>query len=528
MKKGLIIFLAVLVLIVGVPFGIITYIETQTENVIIQELKKQFITAKSIRFSYLADVLEIQELKGADPTNPQIRFGVEKIVFTKPNVDAFNPETQGHPTVAEEIMAQNITTSYPVSGAVDTAKIGNMRVLGWRQNVGKFLMTFTNAYSEEYFAAAFDCYVKSIVLSDIQAVENVIVPQKTTTKSIILKDISPHKIGSYETINFSSQSYQERVGMTYTDIASITSKSITIPSPAFFASVWETFFKTKPDFSGNEQKLLSSFEKYMGHDFNYALNINKLDVGFIKENKKESFFSFDKFDISTKYEAQDANALKLSINCNDFQCNIGTVDKTQVLEITKAMLQSPVIQANINLDGSFSPKNMLSKISLNLTSQKLGTFKSSWDFVLPWKNYSELATALGADASLESILQATLTKDALISFEDTGFLPRVLLAISTIKNITLEQSALILQDYFDKNLALIKNHLSDENFVALGTCLKTPGTFTSTLNFPKPNSNIAMGMMLLAAPKAMPLKISCKPTEPLLELAKKLQQSIVK
>ncbi len=520
MKKSTTIFLILLVFIITIPFAVIGYIEMSTEKTLSQTLETQHITAKKIEFSFISNTLEISNLYGTDPTNPLITFGAEKIKIKAPNLDAFNPEISGHPTVAEEIVIQNILISYPMTQGQDKVSIAQMRVLGWRQNLGKFFAVLHKKNSEEYFTALLDSYIASIELSGIQSSNTLIATQKSKTQQIILKNISPKNIGLYEIHGLSSDSEQPGVGVFYNDIKKVQIEDFAIPSAKFLASLWKIVANKEMTVANKQTQIFTALAKEVHAENNYSLSLTQPDIGIMRNNKKMRMFFADHFQAAAAYEVDKGFSFALKLN--GLQVDTSLYEGTQIHAITQAMLGSAVIQGDVSTEGIFHTSDKESSFVLQLNGGTLGVLQGRWHMLLPWANFQSFYSALSQNADLFSILQASQTKDLQFTYEDKGLLPRTLLAIAKLNDMPLGQAFPLFENYVDMQSLQLKKYLTEENFNNALNCIKNHGKLQSALTFEKAIPNIAIGIMTLANPQSLPLKVICTPGENILEATQKL------
>lgn len=146
----------------------ISLFEGKIQDSIKKELASNGITCGKIDYSLISDKLLLADVIGnIEIMKMQQQFKVSQVEIDKPSLDALDPAVSGQPLVAKTIVLKNIqqqTKGNQVEGISTTAEV---RIEGWRQNLGKVRQEWEkNPKSEAFFTAALNYSIDSLSLID--------------------------------------------------------------------------------------------------------------------------------------------------------------------------------------------------------------------------------------------------------------------------------------------------------------------------------------------------------------------------
>ncbi len=518
MKKILIALLVLVVLVIAGFIGLMQVGKGEIEKQVTEGLKAQNITAESVKLNGIfGDSLVITKLKGVSP-DTFVNYTVDEIVMKIPNPESFDPATTGYPLVAEETLMKNIAVTYTVNNTPTEIKLASMRVLEWKQNLGKVFQSKAPMFSEEFFAVNNDMYAKSVEIKDLEL--NIASPkQSTKTKNIVMENLTPQSVGSYMATGIEAISENPSLGTVVTKAASTSMGPMKMPPPAFWATMMSVSNKAGVLSSVDEEKVLKAFTDYIGAGVDFDAIVKGFTVDVQQGSQDVPGADIGEIGMKGKYDPTGSKSLSLTIALKDAKFDVAKLDTSpNGVMLHKGLLDGKEAHADFTFDTAINLDSKDSFVAMDFGVRGLGDTKSKVDFVLPWTSFEEAFKEIGGVTGLQKVM----VKDVQLSYADLGLLPRgLVMAASQMKNSP-EVAYEFLSKMVESESAALLQFTNQANVDALKNCVFNPGTLESKLALTKPTSLLELAGVGMQQPQSLPIQVLCKPGKNIVEAAKAL------
>ncbi len=519
MSKRTIIIVLAAVLICAIGFGGVKYMENTVESSVLTSLQKQQISAESVSYNVIDNILEIHALRGPSPILDSGSFSINHIKIIQPNLDALDPAIAGSPLVAEEVIFSDLQAKHTYQGDTYTSSIQSMRVFGWKQNMGKVFAALEQKDMLALAAASLEAYATSVEVQDVHNKNTFMgTTIETSIKSYTIKDLSPKVVGSYLMQGIQSRSTDPNNIRTLSTIDSMEIRSLDMPSPAFMTYIWETVFSGGKNIDPTQSILQKHIHDHFATEIDASFSLKGFAIAYGEIEKEEELGSIDNMSFTINYDAVKATNLTFAINMDKIMLHYAKIGFMDL----EPLLDSPTLTLSTSLKSAIHPNPHASNLAVELGVENLADTKLSMDVILPVDTFSSFFTS--GFSAVQQILTQLQIKKVDLSLADTGILPRKLIEISKRVALPLEQTYDVVKNEVEKEFRFLQTFLTEENQNNLMQCIFTPGTLNTSLELQEPTALMAVSLQAMSNPRSLPVKITCQAGVSVLEKAKKLMQ----
>ncbi len=526
MSKRSTILISCLIALVAIPAIGIYFLEKHTEDTIKQNLEQHNIQVKNVHFSFIKDKLEIQGLSGSIPYAPEGSFSAASITAINPQLEAFSTQTQGHPLVADEVIINDLQTQYTAQQTHYSTQNKSLRILGWKQNVGKVLEAAAQKDLAAYMAAFMDMYVAQLqVTHGISTVKTAQWQNSISVESYTVQDLNPKNIASMEIFGIASQTtMNDQKEKQHTHVEKVQMGPLELPSPAFVTLLTEQAYFTPTPYEAKAEKLLLTHgREYFSTGLNSKIQLSGLSYAHEQANKKSPIFSLDNITLQAHYDALKDTSLRISTQLQGAQVNFEHISPDpQVRKIIQNMLGTQLIDVEASFATELLPTTQTSSVNASFGIKNLGEAKLGIQVILPLQKISQIFSGENTFNTLQKILLTLQLAGIQIHLQDQGLIPRAAISVSKQALISLEEAQVITVASIEKEIRYWKHRVSNTNYANLQQCMEYPGTLKITLAPAEPMALLPIYLMAQNMTTPLPLTITCKPGLPLVEAAKKI------
>ncbi len=523
-QRNLILILIV-VLSVITPLGAAYILEFQAESLVTDILQEQNIKAENVSFDYADDVLEIRNLSGPTPYAPNGTFSIGLVKILVPNPEALEEDVQGHPLVAQEIIIQNLKSTYTMLGEQVTSETEELHIIGWKQNLPQLFAVSDDA--NKFVTAMLNLYVESIETKNSRSTSIMAgVTTESTIKSSSIKNITPQSMGAsvVNDISLVATEKGKEGQKVYTNIASIESGPVDMPAANFINFLLSSIEanQSNPFEGSKETELVQHLRNYFANGTKPAMTVKGITVTAEDKGEKKEIFALGNVDFQAQYDAIKAKDLTFSFNAQDISVNINLLglDKDQSM-LAKNLLASETLHINTDMQGNFKATSTENELSASFGVKGLGDITLDFELILPLKSFAPIFASKGMEG-LETFLSKLLVAKASLSYKDAGLTPRLLIEVSKRASFSLEEAYAVSIPMVEKEIGFLQTLiLKPEGYAALLQCIQNPGTLNLSLDYAEPSTFEG----LLSRGFKAPLTTQCMPGEPVVKAAEKLMQN---
>ncbi len=526
MSKRNTILISCIIALMALPAIGIYFLEKHTESTIKQSLEQHNIQVQNVQFSFIKDKLEIQGISGSIPYAPEGSFSAASITALNPQLDAFSPQTSGHPLVADEVIITDLTTQYTTQQTQYSTHNKSLRILGWKQNVGKALQASAQKDLAVYITALMDIYVTQLqVTHSVSTVKTAQWQNIINVENYTIQDMNPKSITSLELFDVASQtSMNNQKEIQHTTIQKVQVGPMDLPSPAFVALLTEQAYFTPTPYEGMaEEQLLTHGREYFSTGVNSKIQLTGLTYEHEQAGKKSPIFSLDLISLQAQYDALKDTSLRVGTQVQGAQVHFEYLSPDpQVRKIIQNMLGTQLLDVEAAFATELLPTTQTSSVKASFGIKNLGEAQLGIQAILPLQKISQLFSGENTFNTLQKILFTLQLAGIQIHLQDQGFIPRTIISVSKQALISLELAQEITISGIEKEIRYWKHRVSEANYAALQQCMEHPGTVEITFAPTEPMALLPIVMMAQNMTTPLPLNITCKPGLPVVEAAKKI------
>lgn len=496
-NKKLLIFGVIAVVCIAAVFGIFLT-EKKVENAIQEALQDINITCEKVKYSLLSDKIVLTNLAYIqDEEHFKQVTKAQQIEILKPDLDAFNPDTQGRPLVANKIVVYNLEQEMDSKEISLKASLQDLTIDEWYQNIGKAVEAWKkDPNSEEFFAAALDLSIKNFSYSKYHG-EIVQDNEKMDWNIASTSGGTIHDgLLSYNVNNLDCSVIPDLHG----SFDQMEVADLRIPSPKLMSLLVRMMdFAQSPNAVLEMEKFAEEHLSGLMMEYLTSTPYKKMCLDNVKVSMNEN--GQDQLVFRLKHLE---NAMSFSQECN-FELGIkellipdGLVGLAQELDMVELAVKDFQMDAHFKLNGKPAEPGV---VALDVKAKNLASTDCTLAMKMPEKSPTYL------DDLPIWITQIDLGK-AEVNYIDDGFLQRIVTSMARDTGMSGARFLEEMKEGIKDTLGIVPiNGLIE----AVDIMLTKPGTLHAEMNPESFMSPMSLGMALMVNSNSLHIKVNAIP-----------------